>query len=146
MSWGGKLLHMKNHHAVTLGKKGGQIGGRSRSAAKIGAAKANGKKGGRRAKLIADSDARGAAAAVANIIEKNAPEVAKINAALRTLETELTAMTARAERAEAERDALAKDKARLDWLSVSDAWFDYPATGAFTPDTMRAAIDAAMKS
>ena len=52
---------------------------------------------------------------------------------------------ARAERAEAERDALAKDKARLDWLSVSDAWFDYPATGAFTPDTIRAAIDAAMK-
>lgn len=39
--------HMKNHHAVTLGKKGGHIGGRSRSAAKIGAAKANGKKGGR---------------------------------------------------------------------------------------------------
>ena len=37
------------------------------------------------------------------------------------------------------------DTARLDWLSVSDAWFDYPATGAFTPDTMRAAIDAAMK-
>ena len=52
---------------------------------------------------------------------------------------------ARAERAEAERDALAKDKARLDWLSVSDAWFDFPATGAFTPETMRAAIDAAMK-
>ena len=44
----------------------------------------------------------------------------------------------RAERAEA-------DTARLDWLAVSDAWFDYPATGAFTPDTMRAAIDAAMK-
>ena len=38
---------MKNHHAVTLGKKGGQIGGRSRSPAKIGAAKANGTKGGR---------------------------------------------------------------------------------------------------
>ena len=45
---------------------------------------------------------------------------------------------ARAERAEA-------DTARLNWLAVSDAWFDYPATGAFTPDTMRAAIDAAMK-
>ena len=55
------------------------------------------------------------------------------------------AAIARAERAEAERDALAKDKARLDWLSVSDAWFDFPATGAFTPETMRAAIDAAMK-
>lgn len=38
---------MKNHHAVTLGKKGGQIGGRSRSPAKIATAKANGKKGGR---------------------------------------------------------------------------------------------------
>ena len=38
---------MKNHHAVTLGKKGGKVGGRSRSPAKIGAAKANGKKGGR---------------------------------------------------------------------------------------------------
>lgn len=37
----------KNKHAVALGRKGGQIGGRSRSAAKIGAAKANGKKGGR---------------------------------------------------------------------------------------------------
>ena len=38
---------MKNHHAVTLGKKGGQIGGRSRSAAKIATARTNGKKGGR---------------------------------------------------------------------------------------------------
>ena len=38
---------MKNHHAVALGKKGGKIGGRSRSAAKIATAKANGKKGGR---------------------------------------------------------------------------------------------------
>lgn len=34
-------------HAVTLGKKGGKIGGRSRSPAKIATAKANGKKGGR---------------------------------------------------------------------------------------------------
>ena len=47
MSWGGKLLHMKNHHAVTLGKKGGKIGGRSRSAAKIATARKNGAKGGR---------------------------------------------------------------------------------------------------
>ena len=38
---------MKNHHAVTLGKKGGKIGGRSRSPAKIGAARKNGAKGGR---------------------------------------------------------------------------------------------------
>ena len=51
---------------------------------------------------------------------------------------ELDADRARAERAEA-------DTARLNWLAVSDAWFDFPATGAFTPETMRAAIDAAMK-
>ena len=37
----------KNKHAVTLGKKGGKIGGRSRSLAKSAAAKANGAKGGR---------------------------------------------------------------------------------------------------
>jgi len=52
---------------------------------------------------------------------------------------------ARAEKAEAERDALAKDKERLDWLAVSDTWFDYPATESFNPETFRAAIDAAMK-
>lgn len=45
---------------------------------------------------------------------------------------------ARAERAET-------DTARLNWLAVSDVWFDFPATGAFTPETMRAAIDAAMR-
>jgi hypothetical protein len=50
-----------------------------------------------------------------------------------------------AEKAEAERDALAKDKARLDWLAVSDTWFDYPATESFNPETFRDAIDAAMK-
>jgi hypothetical protein len=42
-------------------------------------------------------------------------------------------------------ERLAKDTARLDWLAVSDVWFDFPATGAFTPETFRAAIDAAMK-
>ena len=68
-----------------------------------------------------------------------------IESGQRVLREDAERNAARAERAEAERDALAKDKARLDWLSVSDAWFDYPATGAFTPDTMRAAIDAAMK-
>jgi hypothetical protein len=44
----------------------------------------------------------------------------------------------RAEEAEA-------DTARLDWLAVSDVWLDIPATEAFTPETMREAIDAAMK-
>lgn len=40
---------------------------------------------------------------------------------------------------------VAADTARLDWLSVSDVWLDIPATEAFTPETMRDAIDAAMK-
>jgi predicted nuclease with TOPRIM domain len=38
---------------------------------------------------------------------------------------------------------LRKDKERLSWLAVSDVWFDYPATESFTPETFRAAIDAA---
>jgi hypothetical protein len=40
---------------------------------------------------------------------------------------------------------LQMDKARLDWLAVSDTWFDYPATESFNPETFRDAIDAAMK-
>ena len=40
---------------------------------------------------------------------------------------------------------LQRDKARLDWLAVSDTWFDYPATELFNPETFRDAIDAAMK-
>jgi hypothetical protein len=43
---------MKNQHAVALGKKGGKIGGLSRSPAKIATAKANGKKGGRPKKIV----------------------------------------------------------------------------------------------
>lgn len=37
----------KNPHAVALGRKGGRIGGKVRSAAKTEAARANGAKGGR---------------------------------------------------------------------------------------------------
>ena len=40
---------------------------------------------------------------------------------------------------------LQRDKARLDWLAVSDKWFDSPATESFNPETFRDAIDAAMK-
>jgi len=38
--------------------------------------------------------------------------------------------------------ALRADKERLDWLAVSDEWFDVPANESFTPDTFRAAIAA----
>jgi hypothetical protein len=48
---------------------------------------------------------------------------------------------ARAEKAEAERDALAKDKARLDWLKKN--WIHWPITQ--NEETNRAAIAAAMK-
>jgi chromosome segregation ATPase len=40
---------------------------------------------------------------------------------------------------------LQRDKARLDWLAVSDTWFDYPATESFNPETFRDAIDSAIK-
>ena len=50
------------------------------------------------AQLIADSEARAVADAVAKIIAKNAPEIAKANAALPTLETELAAAKAECER------------------------------------------------
>jgi hypothetical protein len=49
---------------------------------------------------------------------------------------------ARAEKAEAECDALAKDKARLDWLEKN--WIHWPITQ--NEETIRAAIDAAMKN
>jgi len=47
----------------------------------------------------------------------------------------------RAEKAEAERAALAKDKARLDWLEKN--WIHWPITQ--NEETIRDAIDAAMK-
>ncbi len=50
----------------------------------------------------------------------------------------------RIEELERENAALRQDKKRLDWLAVTDAWFDYPATESFTPETFRAAIDAYM--
>ncbi len=50
-----------------------------------------------------------------------------------------------AQELERENAALRADKERLDWLAVSDKWFEVPATESFTPDTFRAAIDAARK-
>ena len=55
---------------------------------------------------------------------------------------------ARAERAEAERDALAKDKARLDWLksNVEEIYSnDWGGIVYLSGDNIRDAIDAAMK-
>lgn len=40
----------KNPHAVALGRRGGRVGGKSTSPAKIAAARVNGRKGGRPAK------------------------------------------------------------------------------------------------
>jgi hypothetical protein len=40
-------MKRKNVHAVALGRKGGLIGGRAKTAAKRKAARENGKKGGR---------------------------------------------------------------------------------------------------
>lgn len=40
---------------------------------------------------------------------------------------------------------LVEDKKRLDWLAVSDVWFDEPATESYTPETFRAEIDRKRK-
>ena len=59
--------------------------------------------------------------------------------------TALFGLLVRVEELKRENAALREDKKRLDWLAVTDAWFDYPATESFTPETFRAAIDAARK-
>jgi hypothetical protein len=86
------------------------------------------------AQLIADSEAR----AIATQLEV----VVILTRRWLNVEKERDQLRARAEKAEAE---LATERARLDWLAVSDTWFDYPATESFNPETFRAAIDAAMK-
>lgn len=45
---------MKTRHAAALGKKGGKVGGLSKSPAKTAAARENGKKGGRPRKPVSD--------------------------------------------------------------------------------------------
>jgi uncharacterized coiled-coil DUF342 family protein len=40
---------------------------------------------------------------------------------------------------------LRADKERLDWLAVTDVWFDEPATESYTPETFRAEIDRKRK-
>lgn len=44
-----------------------------------------------------------------------------------------------------ENAALRVDKERLDWLAVTDVWFDEPATESYTPETFRAEIDRKRK-
>jgi hypothetical protein len=46
---------------------------------------------------------------------------------------------------EQENAALREDKERLDWLAVTDVWFDEPATESYTPETFRAEIDRKRK-
>ena len=41
--------------------------------------------------------------------------------------------------------ALREDKERLDWLCMTDHWFDVPCDGNWTPESFRVAIDAARK-
>lgn len=46
---------------------------------------------------------------------------------------------------ERENAELRKDKERLDWLAVTDVWFDEPATESYTLETFRAEIDRKRK-
>jgi hypothetical protein len=40
---------------------------------------------------------------------------------------------------------LKADRDRLDWLAVTNVWFDEPATESYTPETFRAEIDRKRK-
>lgn len=77
-------------------------------------------------------------------------ELQQENAALRRWHEETVIEKDDAQRAltnaKAENAALLEDKARLDWLAISDAWFDTPADEAFTPRSFRDAIDAVRKN
>ena len=46
---------------------------------------------------------------------------------------------------EQETAALRADRDRLDWLAVTNVWFDEPATESYTPETFRAEIDRKRK-
>ena len=50
-----------------------------------------------------------------------------------------------AQKLQKENAALRKDKERLDWLCMTDHWFDVPCDGNWTPESFRVAIDAARK-
>jgi hypothetical protein len=53
--WYPLYMARKNPHAVALGRKGGQVGGKATSDAKVAAARENGKKGGRPRKTKSQS-------------------------------------------------------------------------------------------
>jgi len=46
---------------------------------------------------------------------------------------------------EQENAALRADRDRLDWLAVTNVWFDEPATESYTPETFRAEINRKRK-
>jgi hypothetical protein len=57
--------------------------------------------------------------------------------------TALFGLLVRVEELKRENAALLRDKERLDWLATSSMWLDVPGTESFTPETLRAALDAA---
>ena len=64
----------------------------------------------------------------------------------RELERENAALRADIHAHEQINKQLVEDKKRLDWLAVSDVWFDEPATESYTPETFRAEIDRVRKA
>jgi hypothetical protein len=60
-------------------------------------------------------------------------------------ENQNTILLAELEKLQRDNAVLRADKERLDWLAVSDEWFDVPEAESFIADTFRAAIDAARK-
>ncbi len=61
------------------------------------------------------------------------------------LKLQISALAAANDKLFMENLYLGKDKQRLDWLAVTDVWFDEPATESYTPETFRAEIDRKRK-
>lgn len=68
-----------------------------------------------------------------------------LNKKIDKLERENAALRADIHAHEQINKQLVEDKKRLDWLAVSDVWFDEPATESYTPETFRAEIDRKRK-
>lgn len=73
----------KNAHAVALGRLGGRVGGRSTSATKAAAVRANGRKGGRPLVVPAVSDDQIRALRAAALVVEDHRRIATCNRALR---------------------------------------------------------------
>lgn len=79
-------------------------------------------------------------------IAEAADRLAELEREVAALRAEVKVTRQNYEAFKADNIALRADKERLDWLAVTDVWFDEPATESYTPETFRAEIDRKRKA